>query len=139
MQRETTSDGTVVVKSERCTISFRRLGPGVVLMRIVGYDSGEFGNAPFEEMHALMAGFTPAEVFMDLSEAFGARTQVREEWTNWFRSNQAVLRRANILVGSKYIEIAVAMAKLFSRTGELIQLYSSAAAFQEAIARAIAA
>jgi hypothetical protein len=138
-EREAMDDGSVQLRSERCTMTIKRLRAGVVQLTIVGYDAGEFAGSPFEEMHAAMMGFGPVEMFADLSQAFGATTAVREEWTEWFRRNQAALRRVNFLAGSKYMEMAVAMAKLFSRTGELIQLYSSRQAFDEAISRSLVA
>jgi hypothetical protein len=132
-ERVVEADGAVRLKTERCEILVWRLRPRVLLMRIEGYDGGDFGNAPFDELRSEIQNFKSVDLFVDLSAAFGARTPVREQWTEWFRANQDVLRRVHILVGSRFIEMAVTLAKLFSRTGELIQIYSSPQVFEEAI------
>jgi hypothetical protein len=136
-ERVVEPDGTVRLKTGRCEIAIQRVRPRVVKLRIDGYDTGDFGNAPFDEMRSELQNFKEVELFVDLSSAFGARTPVREQWTEWFRANQDVLRRVHILVGSRFIEMAVALAKLFSRTGEMIQIYSSPQVFEEALARAL--
>jgi hypothetical protein len=132
VDKQVEADGSVRLKSERCEITIRRLRPRALMVKIEGYDTGEFGNAPFDELRSEIQNFKSAELFLDLSAAFGAKTPVREQWTEWFRANQDLLKRVHILVGSRFIEMAVTMAKLFSRTGELIQIYSSGQVFGEA-------
>lgn len=136
-ERTVGPEDVVQLKTESCCILIRRLKPRVMLVKIEGYDVGRFGNAPFDELRSEIANFRAVELFVDLSAAFGARTPVREAWTEWFRANQDGLSRVSILVGSKFIEMAVTLSKLFSRTGELIQIYSSPQAFEEALARAV--
>ena len=50
--------------------------------------------------------------------------------------NRSDLKSVNMLVRSKYMHVTIEMARLFSRTGELIRVYLDPAAFEEAIARA---
>jgi hypothetical protein len=124
---------------ESAELIVRRLRPGSLLVKIVGYDRGELGDRPFEEIYNEIKHFKTIDLYVDLADSFGAATPVREAWTEWFRANQAHLRRVSVLVGSKFVEMAVTLAKLFSRTGDLIQLYSSRAAFEEIVGRAQAA
>jgi hypothetical protein len=43
----------------------------------------------------------------------------------------------SLLVGSKYVQMTVEVAKLFSRTGELMRIYTDAVAFSDAITQAL--
>ena len=108
---------------------------GAVLVRISGYDTGQFGDAPFEAIRGAIAESGPIELFCDLRAAGGAKTDVREAWTRCFNENRPGLRRVVILVESKFVQTAVEVAKLFSRTGDLITVSTDAGAFEQAVAR----
>jgi hypothetical protein len=43
----------------------------------------------------------------------------------------------SLLVSSKYVRMTVEVAKLFSRTGELMRIYTDAPAFSDAITQAL--
>ena len=43
----------------------------------------------------------------------------------------------SLLVGSKYVQMTVEVAKLFSRTGELMRVYTEPAAFSESITQTL--
>lgn len=133
--REVLIDKTIVMKSEQCSIEHTQLRPGAVLVKIVGYDTGEIGNGPFDELAAEIARFGRIHVFLDLSEAVGAKTEVREAWTHWFQASRQNVHKIAVLVGSKFVQTAVEVAKLFSRTGDLVTLYEDPQLFQEAIAK----
>ena len=105
-----------------------------MLVRIAGYDTGTFGDAPFEAIRGAIAESGPIELFCDLRVAEGAKTDVREAWTRCFHENRSMLRRVVILVESKFVQTAVEVAKLFSRTGDLITVSTDAGAFEQAVA-----
>jgi hypothetical protein len=113
-----------------------RLRTAVMLVKISGYDNGEHGNLPFNPVNEEIARFGPIEFFVDIGAAIGAVTEVREAWTQWFQSNRQGVRKVSILVQSSFMKLAVEVTKLFSRTGELITVYSDPELFKEAIVKA---
>ena len=137
--RETLPDGSTRLSSERGSFTFTRPRPGVFLVRITGYDQGEFGDAPFDAMQAEINRFKRIELFVDTREVFGAATAVREAWTEWLKLHASELVRAHLVSGSKLVFMALTVAKELSRTGDLIRVYSDPAAFDDALARAAAA
>src|SRR5687768_13939266 len=48
--REEKSKDVVVISGKKCRFQFNRLRPGVLLVTIGGYDDGELGTAPLDEM-----------------------------------------------------------------------------------------
>jgi hypothetical protein len=136
--RETLPDGATMFRSERCTQTFTRLRPGVLLLRIVGNDRGEFGDAPMDFVLAEMNRFRSLVFFIDLSAVEGVVSRVREGWTEWLRLHQSGLTQVHMLAGSRFVTTTVNVSKELSRTGEMIQIHGDAEVFARAIARAIA-
>ena len=137
MERETLSDGTLRLSVKDCAFTYTRLRPGVLLVRISGFDRGELGRAPFEQPEAEMSAHGPLALLLDLRQAEGATKAVSDAWTEWFRERRPQLREVHILVASKFLDLTVKVAKLFSRTGELIQVYSDASRFEAVAARLV--
>jgi hypothetical protein len=137
IQREVLQDGTVRLKSAKCSFTFYRLRPGVVLLRIEGDDSGEFGTAPMDELREDLSRYAPVEFFIEMLPTTSARLQVQEAWTEWFSQNRSALKSVSMLTRSKYMHFTAEVVKLFSRTGELIRVYLEPGPFEEAIARAV--
>ncbi|MCA1664956.1 MAG: hypothetical protein LC659_11915 [Myxococcales bacterium] len=117
----------------------RRLRAGVLLAQISGDDRGTLGEAPFSELERALAARQPVELFFDLRGAVGAVGGVRDAWTDWFQQERRRLKRVSILTNSRFITLTVEIAKLFSRTGELIQIYSDRLLFEQALAIACGA
>lgn len=134
VERSVEPDGTVRLRSGRCSFTYSRPRRGAVLIRITGFDSGELGAAPLAELAVFLAEEDKPELFVDSSEADGASWEVSEKWTRFFRRNAPVLKRVHILAPSKFVHQTISVAKLFSRTGELIQVYSSGELFRERLA-----
>jgi hypothetical protein len=114
-----------------------RLGPGIVLLRAAGYDTGQFGEAPFEWLEREMGRHGRLEVFVDTREMFNAVHAVAEGWSAWIKRHQTRLTRMNLLTASKYVHMTIEVAKLFSRTGELMRIYTQASAFSEALSHSV--
>ncbi|WNG16372.1 hypothetical protein [Cystobacter fuscus] len=134
--RETLADGSVRLSSERSSYTYRRLRPGVVFIRITGDDKGEFGDAPRDELREDISRYAPIELFFEMDETTGPSMPVQEAWREWFSIYRAALKSVNVLTRSKYMHVSVEVAKLFSRTGELIRVYLDPEPFQEALQRA---
>ena len=137
MERETLPDGSLRLREGGCTHTFTRLRPGVMLLRIAGYDRGELGPAAFEPIDAELSGRAPLALLVDVSGVEGATKPVSDAWTEWFRTRRSQLQEVHILVASRFLDFLVNVAKHFSRTGELIQVHSDASRFESAAARLV--
>lgn len=137
IQKERLEDGSTRISSPKCSFQFRVLGAGALLVTIRGRDRGQFGPAVFEEIRYRLGGPASLELFVDAAEAAGPTTEVSDAWTRFFRTEGPQLKRVSILALSKFVHLTVSVAKLFSRTGELIQVYSDPALFHAAVERAV--
>ena len=61
---------------------------------------------------------------VDATRASMPTVEVSREWTRFFSVNQKDLKRVSVLVGSKSVELTIAIAQHLSQTGKLIQIYS---------------
>ena len=136
MTLETLDDGTARLSDGRCTFMFTRPKPGVLLVRIEGVDMGTLGTAPIDRVREEIGRFGALDLFIDARDAGVASLEVSDAWTAFFQANAGGLRRVSILAVSKFVHLTVSVAKLFSRTGELIQIYSDPALFESAITAA---
>ncbi len=135
-RREVMEDGAVRLSSERCSFIYQRPRPGVVFIRIIGQDKGEFGTAPMDELREDIRRYAPVELFFEMDESTGANLPVQEAWTEWFSDNRSALKSVSILTRSKFMHFTAEVVKLFSRTGELIRVYLDPEPFREALQRA---
>jgi hypothetical protein len=130
--------GEVLLQAGSCRFVYRRLRPGALLVTITGHDVGQFGTTSLDEIRLELLRHRPLELFIDAREALGPAVSVSSEWTNFFSLNREQLRRVNILVGSKIVELTIAIAQHLSRTGSLIQIYSDPELFAERVRAATA-
>jgi hypothetical protein len=136
IQREVEPDGSVVLKDARCSFTFRR-HPGVMEIRIEGIDNGQLGAAPLDEIAIALLREHPLELFVDATRASMPAVSVSREWTRFFSANRARLKRVSVLVGSRSVELTVAIAQHLSQTGRLIQIYSDEELFEARRAQAL--
>jgi hypothetical protein len=113
-----------VIKDERCSFTFESLGPGMLEVRIVGIDNGQFGNAPLDEIAVALVRERPIELFVDAAEASMPPVAVSQAWTRFISLNQKDLKRVSVLVSSKSVALTMAIAQHLSNTGKLMQIYS---------------
>ena len=137
--REVLSDGSVRFRTPACTFVVMRLRPGVVLALTAGHDTGEFGHAVLEEFALELRKYAPIQLFVDTTLAFNATQTVAEQWSSWLAANRPGLQSVNVLTASKFVHLTISIAKLFSRTGETMRLYTDGRAFEEALGREIGA
>lgn len=123
--------GEVRLTDGSCTFTYKRLRPGALLVTIAGHDTGQFGTATLDEIRLELLRHRPLELFVDAREALGPSVSVSSEWTRFFSLNQDQLRRVSILVGSKVVELTIAIAQHLSRTGNLMQIYTDPEMFEE--------
>jgi hypothetical protein len=129
VSRTVAESGEVRLSAGDCTFAYRRLKPGALLVTISGHDTGQFGTSSLDEIRLELLRNRPLDLFVDAREALGPSVSVSREWTQFFVLNREQLRRVNVLVGSKVVELTIAIAQHLSRTGNLIQIYSDAEMF----------
>jgi hypothetical protein len=132
--REVLPGGAVRLAAGECTFHFRRPAPGVLVVTIAGHDAGQFGTTTLDEITAALSREKSLELFVDAREVVGAAVSVSDDWTRFFASHQDALRRVHVLVGSKVVQLTIAMAQHLSRTGSLIQIYSDPEIFASRLA-----
>jgi hypothetical protein len=137
--REVLANGDIRFRTEEATTVVSVLAPAVVLLTLTGHDKGGFGSAVFEELERQIAGAGRMEIFVDTRDAFNATTTVSAQWSAWFQTHRASIKRVSVLVTSKFVQLTAEVMKLFSRTGELMRIYTDAPAFSDSIAQAIGA
>jgi hypothetical protein len=128
--REALAHGVVRLSAKECQFAFSRPRPGILLVHVAGHDYGQFGTGTLDEIVNALTRERPLELFVDTRQTVSVSTRVREEWTRFFTNNRAQLIAVHVLTSSKIIHLAVAVAQLFSNTGNLIRLYSKPEVFE---------
>jgi hypothetical protein len=124
LQRETLPDGRLRLAAGNGSFTYERVRPGVLLVSVAGSDMGQFGTASLDEVRLEMLRQRPVELFVDAAAAQLVSVPVSKEWTQFFSLNREHLSRVSVLVGSRAIELTVAIAQHLSQTGNLIQIYT---------------
>ena len=130
IERVLEPDGSVSLTAGRCRFVYRQRRPGVLDVTITGVDDGQFGTSSLDELRLALMRDRQLELFIDAREALAPAVSVSEEWTRFFSDHRRDLKRVSVLVGSKVVELTVAIAQHLSRTGHLIQIYSDPEAFE---------
>lgn len=129
IKREVLKGGVVKLSSGDCTFVYQRPRAGVLYVTISGHDNGQFGTTTLDEVRAAIAREGRIDLFVDAREALAA-VSVSDDWTRFFATNRENLSRVYVLVGSKVMNLTVAIAQHLSRTGNLIQIYSDPEIFE---------
>ncbi len=135
--REQLPDGSLKLSAGGVTYTVTRLRPGAMRVCIQGFDRGETGDAIFELLRAELSQHVPLDLLVDTRATEGATAVVSNAWTAWFQEQRPRLGEVHILVASKFVSLTVNVAKHFSRTGELIRVYSDAGPFEAAAVRLV--
>ena len=130
-----TTAGVVTLEATSARLEVRPIGVGRVLATIEGYDRGEFGRTPFDEIHRLARTGSGWRLFLDLRAARGATAHVADAWTRWFASQRGVLEAVDVLVESRSVHVAVSYAQHSSGTHHLIRVHRDPTSFEAAVAR----
>jgi hypothetical protein len=106
---------------------------GVVLVRLTGWDVGEFGDAPLKELDRLL-GEAPLQLFIDARRVKGASIDVSSEWAQWLRRNRQRLAHVSMLTGAPFVQLTAKFVQRFADLGEVMRIYTDAGAFDAALA-----
>lgn len=121
------------------TLTLLTLAPTVIVLEFSGSDVGEFGEAPFRELdQALGAIDKPLELFIDARRGRGVAVDVSGDWARWLGTNRHKLRQVSMLTGSRFIQLSAEFVRRFAGLEHLMRIYSDPAAFEGALAHAVA-
>ena len=135
-QRDMLSDGRICLSNGKNRFVFERLRPGVLRMTFAGDDVGQFGPAAVDEVRKELQRCSPLELFVDAADAVTVSVEVTNEWTHFFATSRAQLKRVSVLTGSKFFHLSVAISQHLSQTGNLIQIYTDRELFEDYVRRA---
>ncbi len=121
-----------------CTFSVARPAPGIVVLTISGHDVGEFGDRPRRALEEVLLQDDAIELFVDARGTEGVSIDVSGEWAQWLDAQRARCTRVTMLTGSRFIEITAAFVRRFAALGDIMRVYADAAAFDQALADAVA-
>lgn len=126
-------------ESLRSTIVIHRPHAGIVLVTFEGHDTGEHGESPFNE---IAKGFAEKEqkmeLFIDARRGKGASVDVSGDWARWLGKNRSHFRHVSMLTGSRFIQLSAGFVRKFADLGEVMRIYTDAAAFEGALASSVA-
>jgi hypothetical protein len=121
-----------------CTMTVRRPAAGVLVLVIEGSDAGELGDAPMRELARDLAGPASVELFVDARATKGATVDVSNDWARWLRGHRQHLQAVHMLTASRYVQLTADLVRRFAEL-EMMRVYADPAAFDEALAAAVAA
>ena len=128
----------VVFEGIHCTLTLRRLRPGIVLAIFKGPDVGEFGQAPFKELARDLETSRRIELFVDARAVPTASLDVSNDWAQWMRTNRSSFRQINMLTGSRFVQLTADFVLRFAELGDIMRIYTEAAAFDATLTHAVA-
>lgn len=105
-------------------------------MTVIGYDRGDLGTSPLDELRMELLRYKPLDLFFD-ARAATAAVKVSNEWTRFFSNHRTDLKRVSILVTNKTMNLTMSIAQHLSGTGNLIQIYTDPALFDARVAESI--
>ncbi len=98
------------------------------MLVISGTDIGEHGEAPFVELeNDLSAG--PFHLFVDARNSRGVTIDVSGEWSRWLAKHKGTFLGIHMLTASRFVQLTANFVKNFAALGELMRIYTDAAAF----------
>lgn len=122
-----------------CRLEVQRPAPSVVVLRLTGWDIGEFGDAPMKELAPDLSAGRRVELFIDARAVRGATIDVSNDWALWLRAKRAHFTCISMLTGSPFVQLTARFVQRFAELNDLMRLYTDAASFDAALARAVSA
>jgi hypothetical protein len=119
-------------------LAIERPAAGVVVLRLAGWDTGEFGDAAMKEIGKDFGAGKPLQLFIDARAVKGATIDVSNEWALWLRANRARFAHVSMLTGSPFVQLTAKFVQRFAELGELMRIYTDAKAFDAALGAATA-
>ncbi|HUQ24305.1 MAG TPA: hypothetical protein VM140_01445 [Burkholderiales bacterium] len=108
------------------------------MLRLTGWDVGEFGDAPMKALEADVAG-GEVRFFIDARAVKAATIDVSNDWALWLRKHRARFSAINMLTGGPFVQLTAKFVQRFADLGDLMRIYTDAAAFDRELAAIITA
>jgi hypothetical protein len=116
-------------------LAVERPAPGVVVVRLTGWDTGEFGDAAMKEIARHFSAH-PLQLFIDARAVKGATVDVSNDWALWLRANRGRFAHISMLTGSPFVQLTAKFVQRFAELGEVMRIYTDPAAFDSALGAA---
>jgi hypothetical protein len=121
-----------------CTLCVASPHPSIVVVTFEGQDTGELGDAAFQEMEKMLAACPRVELFIDARHGKAASVDVSSDWARWLSSKRKHFWHISMLTGSPFIQMSAGFVRKFADLGDVMRLYSDAAAFEAVLDHSIA-
>jgi hypothetical protein len=119
-------------------LAIERPAAGVAVLRLSGWDTGEFGDAAMKEIAKDFATGKPLQFFIDARAVKGASVEVSNDWALWLRANRSRFAHISMLTGAPFVQLTAKFVQRFADLGEIMRIYTDPAAFDAALQAAIA-
>jgi hypothetical protein len=120
-----------------CQLTIERPRAAMVVIKLAGWDAGEFGDLPMRELAKDLAANPTIELFIDARDVKGATTDVSGDWANWLNMHRARFQHISMLTGSRLIQVTAKFVREYADLVEVMKIYTDAAAFDAALRDAI--
>jgi hypothetical protein len=114
-------------------LAVERPAAAVVVLRLAGWDTGEFGDAAMKEIAKDFAAGRPLEFFVDARAVKGASIDVSNDWALWLRANRSRFAHVSMLTGSPFVQLTAKFVQRFAELGDLMRIYTDPRAFDAAV------
>jgi hypothetical protein len=119
-------------------LAIERPAAGVAVLRLTGWDTGEFGDAPMRELAKDFAANLPLQLFIDARAVKGASVDVSNDWALWLRANRSRFAHISMLTGAPFVQLTAKFVQRFAELSEIMRIYTDPLAFDAALRAAIA-
>lgn len=106
----------------------------MVVLRLAGWDTGEFGNIAMKEIARDFDADRPLQLFIDARAVKGATIDVSNDWALWLRANRARFAHVSMLTGGPFVQLTARFVQRFAELGDLMRIYTDARGFDAALA-----
>ena len=117
-------------------LAIERPAAAVVVLRLTGWDTGEFGDAAMKEIAKDFAAGKPLQLFIDARAVKGASVDVSNDWALWLRANRQRFAHVSMLTGAPFVQLTAKFVQRFADLGEIMRIYTDAPAFDASVRNA---
>lgn len=121
-----------------CNLAIERPASAVIVVRLTGWDVGEFGDAPMREIARLLEGGGAAQLYIDARQVKGATIDVSNDWALWLSAQRARFAHISMLTGAPFVQLTAKFVRRFAGLDDKMRIYTDAQAFDRDLAQAIA-
>lgn len=131
LERSIDSAGNVAVAGGSGLFRISTPASGLVRMEFEGIESVALASEALDEVVNLARASGPIHLFVDLARATDLGLRSQELWSAWVQAQRQHLRSAHVLVGSRYLQLALAAVHELNRTGDLVRIHADRRPFEE--------